>query len=107
VAVLSLVVCDAANARSLAFQWLEVKAKIANLGAANLLGEESPFVRLVQSVMNMDFGCLDGNGRAALGARQDFAQDLGKLAEQTLALADQLSMRYFSHTGSDWHMVAA
>jgi uncharacterized alpha-E superfamily protein len=104
---LSLVVCDAANARSLAFQWQDVKAKIGNLGAASLLGDESPFVHLVQSVITMDFGCLDGNGRAAVNARRDFAQALAKLAEQTLTLSDQLSMRYFSHTGSDWHMVAA
>jgi uncharacterized circularly permuted ATP-grasp superfamily protein/uncharacterized alpha-E superfamily protein len=104
---LGLVVCDAANARSLVFQWQDVRAKIHNLGATSLLAEESPFVRLVQGVIGMDFGCLEGNGRAAVTARRDFAQDLARLAEQTLALSDQLSMRYFSHTGSDWHMVAA
>jgi uncharacterized circularly permuted ATP-grasp superfamily protein/uncharacterized alpha-E superfamily protein len=104
--VLYLLIRDAQNPRGLSFQCAEIHAMLAQMSAGSSIVPEESFDRAAAAVAEADFGVLEGAGYNAIAARQAFAQQLTALADAATQLSDRLSMRHFSHTESDLHVVA-
>jgi uncharacterized alpha-E superfamily protein len=105
--VLHLLIRDAQNARGLVFQCAEIRRALAQMtSSGGLAAPEEFFDRAVSEVAESDFGVLEGVGYTAVAARQSFAQRLTALNDAATQLSDRLSMRHFSHTERDVHVVA-
>jgi uncharacterized alpha-E superfamily protein len=104
--VLHLIVRDAQNPRSLAFQCDAVRRSLAQMTSSGGLAPEEFFDRVVGEVADVDFGVLEGVGHTAIAARQAFAQRLVALNDAATQLSDRLSMRHFSHTERDVQVVS-
>ena len=105
--VLHLLIRDAQNPRGLAFQCAEIRRALVQLTSSGGPAPEEFFDRAAGDVAESDFGALEGAGYTAVAARQAFAQRLTALNDAATQLSDRLSMRHFSHTERDVHVVAA
>jgi uncharacterized alpha-E superfamily protein len=105
--VLHLLIRDEHNPRGLSFQCTDIRAMLAQMTAGTRIVPEESFDTAVTAVAEADFGVLEGAGYNAVAARQGFAQQLTALADAATQLSDKLSMRHFSHTEGDLHVVAA
>ncbi|HEY5808821.1 MAG TPA: circularly permuted type 2 ATP-grasp protein, partial [Povalibacter sp.] len=103
--VLHLSIRDPQNPRGLSFQCRDVREVGQQLLTAGV-ALEGPLSRVSSDIAEVDFGVLDGSGYAAIAARQEFSQRLTVLADAATQMSDRLSMRHFSHTESDLHVVA-
>jgi len=105
--VLHLLIRDAHNPRSLAFQCDAIRRALAQMNPAGGVAAEDSFERATNDVADADFGALEGAGYMAVSARQIFARHLVALNDAATQLSDRLSMRHFSHTERDVQVVAA
>jgi uncharacterized alpha-E superfamily protein len=104
--VLHLLVRDVQNPRGLSFQCAEIVAMLEQMSAGSIAPDEG-FNQAATAVAEADLGVLEGSGYNASAARQAFAQQLVTLGDAATQLSDRLSMRHFSHTEGDLHVVAA
>lgn len=105
--VLHLLIRETQNPRGLAFQCAGVRGVLLQMLAAGGVAPEEFFDAAVNDIAETDFGVLEGSGYTAIAARQAFAQRLAALGDAATLLSDRLSMRHFSHTERDLHVVAA
>ena len=102
-----LLIRDEHNPRGLSFQCADIRAMLTQMTAGASIVTEESFEAAVTAIAEADLGVLEGSGYNAVAARQAFAQQLTALADAATQLSDKLSMRHFSHTEGDLHVVAA
>jgi uncharacterized circularly permuted ATP-grasp superfamily protein/uncharacterized alpha-E superfamily protein len=104
--VLDLLIRDAEHPRALAFQCEAIGRDLASLGAA--LGGQAveTFAGHVPALADTELFALEKNSDRAAEARRAVAQQLRGLAASAGHLSDRLSMRHFSHTGTNVRALA-
>jgi uncharacterized alpha-E superfamily protein len=103
--VLELLLRDAGNPRTLAYQRDLIRSDLLQLTESLGASLEFTLALPMASILDTDLGVLEGSGQGASYARQTLAarlQDLSKAARQ---ISDDLSLRYFSHVESELQMV--
>jgi uncharacterized alpha-E superfamily protein len=103
---LDLLMRDMEHPRALAFQVEAIGRDLASL-AASLGGQGvETFAGPVPVLDDAQLFALEGRDAAAIEARTVLAAQLRTLAFAAGQLSDRLSMRHFSHTGSDVRALA-
>ena len=105
--LLELFLRDASNPRTVAYQRDSIRHDLSMLSEAG--GAPVPYIlaRPVASVLDMDFGVLEGSGQGASYARQMLAARMQDLSKAVGQLSDDLSLRYFSHVENVLQVVSA
>jgi uncharacterized alpha-E superfamily protein len=105
--VLELLINDAGNPRTLAFQWASMRAMLGRLGTVL---EDIPSDSL-QEEMNalaaVNFEMIASDGPKASETRHQLIERLQALGAAARGLSDRLSLRHFSHIDMELRMVAS
>jgi uncharacterized alpha-E superfamily protein len=105
--VLELLINDAGNPRTVAFQWESMRAMLARLGTVL---EDIPTDSLqdeMTALAAVNFELLAGEGPGAIEARQQLIEQLRALGAAARGLSDRLSLRHFSHIDMELRAVAS
>ena len=105
--LLELFLRDASNPRTVAYQRDSIRHDLSMLSEAGGAPVPHILARPVASVLDMDFGVLEGAGQGASYARQMLAARMQDLSKAVGQLSDDLSLRYFSHVENVLQVVSA
>jgi uncharacterized alpha-E superfamily protein len=105
--LLELMLRDAGNPRTVAYQRDSIRSDLQQLSEAHGTPLEFILARPVSGVLDVDFGVLEGSGQGASYARQMLAARLQDLSSAVRQVSDDLSLRYFSHVENALQMVSA
>jgi uncharacterized alpha-E superfamily protein len=103
--VLRLLISDAHNARSLAFQANQAREALEALSQVGGALPNEFFQQAALEVMGAQFAATEGSAPQSAAARQECAARLTALADAACLLSDRLSKRHFSHT-ADLHVLS-
>jgi uncharacterized circularly permuted ATP-grasp superfamily protein/uncharacterized alpha-E superfamily protein len=104
--VLDLLINDAGNPRTLAFQWESMRAMLGRL-ATVLEGISTDSLQAEMAALAVvDLKTIEGEGPSAIQARQELIVRLRALGAAARSLSDRLSLRYFSHIDMELRAVA-
>jgi uncharacterized alpha-E superfamily protein len=105
--VLDLLINDAGNPRTLAFQWESMRSMLCRL-AAVLDGVPTDSLQMeIAALAEVDLSIVEGDSVKSNEARQDLIERLQLLGAAARGLSDRLSLRHFSHIDMELRAVAS
>jgi len=103
--VLELLLRDPTNPRAMVHQRDTIHDDLLHLASVFDSKFERPLEAAMATVLDNDFGVLEGQGQGASYARQALAASLSDLGDALRKLSDELSLQYFSHVERETQMV--
>ena len=104
--VLELLVRDASSPRTIAYQRESIQHDLRKLSELGGTAVQFSLGKAIASVVDLDFGVLDGSGQGAIYARQLLASRLLDISAAVRKFSDEFSSRYFSHVDTAVQLVA-
>jgi uncharacterized alpha-E superfamily protein len=104
---LDLLIRDAENPRSLAFQRDAIEQLLVALNSSLRATTENALHAPLAELCELDFGLLEGDGPGAIYARRKLGEALQATGDAAMTMADTLSNRHFAHVRSDLQVVEA